>query len=311
MHTVKPGPAISHLNPVKSIRELCATDLPCIIAVKNERLRLPDVLRHHRSLGVTRFLIVDNGSTDNTCDFLLTQPDVDLWVTSQPYSQANLGADWYDEISRRYGRNRWYLIIDADELLVYPGMDKLPLPALCERLTNSRQLTIRAPMIDMYPAGNIYDQEYRAGSSLIEHSSYFDGDSYRYRKTKSGGLVLTGGPRTRIISGESRPFYHVLEKYPLRFLAERETIINVHIHPAANLRTPPTAALLHFKFLPDFKDKVDDALVTQQHWRGSREYKAYERHLSPLTSPWYRHSKKYESPDTLVQARLIVKTRFN
>ena len=300
----------TQLAPLCPMRELLPKDVACVIAVKNEELRLPDILRHHRNLGISRFLIIDNGSSDGTVRYLLDQPDVDLWHTSQPYSDARLGAAWYDEITRTYGRNRWYLVIDADELFVYPGMESIKLVELCQILSRQGKVTLRAPMIDMYPKGNIGENVYSQGDSLIAHSPYFDGQGYRYKRTRNGGFVLTGGPRTRLLSADDGSFYHVLEKYPLRFLGDDEPINNVHIHPRADLTLRPTAALLHFKFLPDFKIKIDEALDSGQHWKESREYKVYNNHFSQLASPWFQGSEKYESPESLVKNRLIARPKI-
>ena len=297
----------TQLAPRSPIRRLLSDELACVIAVKNEELRLPDILRHHRDLGISRFLIIDNGSSDGTVQYLLNQPDVDLWHTSRPYSDARLGAAWYDAITHTYGRNRWYLIIDADELFVYPGMESIKLFELCQVLSRQGKVTLRAPMIDMYPKGNIGEKVYSQGDSLIAHSPYFDGQGYRYKKTRNGGFVLTGGPRSRLLSTNARNFYHVLEKYPLRFLGNDESINNVHIHPRVDLTLRPTAALLHFKFLPDFKIKIDEALDSEQHWKESREYKVYNDHFFQLASPWFQGSEKYESPESLVKHRLIAK----
>ena len=42
---------------------------PVIVTIaRDEMLRLPDYLRHHRAIGIRHFLIVDNGSTDRTAE---------------------------------------------------------------------------------------------------------------------------------------------------------------------------------------------------------------------------------------------------
>ena len=38
---------------------------------RNEKLRLPYLLEYHKNLGVNRFFIIDNASTDGTVDYLL------------------------------------------------------------------------------------------------------------------------------------------------------------------------------------------------------------------------------------------------
>jgi hypothetical protein len=52
--------------------------------VRNEALRLPATLRHHCAIGVQRFFVLDNGSTDGTLDLLANEPDVDVFATADP-----------------------------------------------------------------------------------------------------------------------------------------------------------------------------------------------------------------------------------
>jgi hypothetical protein len=49
------------------------------LSVRNEALRLPAMLNHHRRLGVDQFVIVDNDSDDGTRDLLAAMPDVQLY----------------------------------------------------------------------------------------------------------------------------------------------------------------------------------------------------------------------------------------
>jgi glycosyltransferase involved in cell wall biosynthesis len=286
---------------------LAPSDLACLFPVRNEALRLPDLLRHYRQLGVTRFIVVDNGSRDGSQAWLAGEPDVDLWSSEQPFSESRFGWLWFNELTRVYGQDRWYLVIDADELLVYPGMEALSLPEICARLTRRGVAAIRAPMIDMYPEGSIFQCDFAAGDRLLDAYPYFDGRSYGYRRTKSGGIVLQGGARARIISAAEGRTQNVLEKYPLRFWHRGETFHNPHVHPGVPLSVPPFAALLHFKFLPDFEEKIHDALATGQHWRDSEEYRGYARNLEALACPRNEDSIRYEGPETLVERGVIAR----
>ena len=64
--------------------------LGCLV-VRNEAPRLPWFLAENRRLGVSTFLVVDNGSTDGTLDLLRDQPDVHLWETSSSFIAWQLG----------------------------------------------------------------------------------------------------------------------------------------------------------------------------------------------------------------------------
>ncbi len=68
---------------------------------RNESLRLPAFLRHYRQLGVHRFFVADNASTDGTTtEYLTQQPDVHVFRTDQSFRSARGGPDsksrdWY------------------------------------------------------------------------------------------------------------------------------------------------------------------------------------------------------------------------
>ena len=81
----------------------CLSDLPAIGGdevlvvgcLRNEMLRLPAFLEHYRRLGVSRFLLVDNGSDDGSRELLLAQPDVTVFHTDQSYAESGCGIAWH------------------------------------------------------------------------------------------------------------------------------------------------------------------------------------------------------------------------
>ena len=281
-------------------------DILCIILVRNEILRLPNCLEHYRSLGVDRFIILDNDSLDGSADYLSSGPDIDIWRTSDFFSESKAGMIWRHLLVKHYGFNRWYVIVDADELLVYPQMDQCDLHVVARRLERLNLMSLRAPMIDMYSDRPLEKLNYLSGTSLIEACPFFDGDSYRIANFSDGRQKLEGGPRVRIVSRSSKEeFNHDLEKYPFRFWAQETPLVGIHDNPFPNRRVPPMGALLHFKFLQDLKDKIQAAIEEKQHWKGSVEYKSYDRAFDNLKSPYYEGSIKYEGPQTLIERRLI------
>lgn len=100
------------------------------VTIRNEGVRLPYFLTHHRKLGVEHFLIVDNDSDDGSRDWLAGQADVSLWVTGHGYKQARFGLDWLTWLQRRHGHGHWCLTLDADEIMVYPYWESRNLRAL-------------------------------------------------------------------------------------------------------------------------------------------------------------------------------------
>ena len=78
--------------------------LSCLV-VRDEADRLPWYLHECRRLGVTTFLVVDNGSTDGTLELLLAQPDVHVWQTSMSFNAGNFGSAWFEVLLRPLGRD--------------------------------------------------------------------------------------------------------------------------------------------------------------------------------------------------------------
>ena len=96
------------------------TYLTIATQVKNEALNLPEWIAFHEVVGVERFVIYDNGSTDNTRDLLEERPNVD--VIHWPGASRQLAM--YEAALRRarecrFG-TRWLAFIDVDEFPYSP-----------------------------------------------------------------------------------------------------------------------------------------------------------------------------------------------
>jgi len=72
----------------------CKGEIRAFMTVRNEILRLPQTLAHYRKLGVGRFFVIDNGSTDGTKELLTDQPDCHVFLTRNSYSEATYGLAW-------------------------------------------------------------------------------------------------------------------------------------------------------------------------------------------------------------------------
>ena len=92
------------------------------MVVRDEALRLP-TSSTHRTLGVDRFYVVDNGSTDGTLELLLDPPDCYLFRTDDPFGAANFAG----LVMPSRGIRDWLLVPRhrPDELLVYPHSESV------------------------------------------------------------------------------------------------------------------------------------------------------------------------------------------
>jgi hypothetical protein len=90
----------------------------CLIAIfKNESNIMNEWIQHYLSEGVDKFLLIDNGSTDNYREILqpyITNNVVDLVVDSTRHKQTELYNKYYLNKCKEYD---WVIICDLDEFI--------------------------------------------------------------------------------------------------------------------------------------------------------------------------------------------------
>ena len=252
-------------------RPLGNDDIPLVFNTHNDRKLLPSFLAHYRNLGVSRFICVDDVSSDGTREYLLAQPDVDVWGSPLRYRDARRGREWREALFDHYGADRWYLNVDSDEFLIYQDCEDRPLSSLFRVMESRGEKRLAAPMLDMYPIGQLGSATLDSSDSLMpwEIADHFDRSGYEISYTKRA-ISITGGPR-------KRKFGHVLElvKYPVIFWDE-QCSLGVSIHqplPCERNFLAVSGVLLHFKFFSDYKEKIEAAVVDGQYFGAAAAYR--------------------------------------
>ncbi|MEM8582449.1 MAG: glycosyltransferase family 2 protein, partial [Pseudomonadota bacterium] len=196
--------------------EVAETGVLCFACMRNEAERVPFWLAHYRALGVTHFLVVDNGSTDETASLLADAPDVSVWRTSTSYKSARFGMDWLMVLLARYGQNRWCLTVDADELLIYPDSAGRPLGALTETLDRRGIRSFGAMMVELYPKGPVGEAVYLPGQDPTEVLGWLDPPPYRtVPQPHLHATLHQGGVRDRMFFANAPKRAPTLNKIPL------------------------------------------------------------------------------------------------
>ena len=311
-----------------------------LVVVRNEALRLPAMLRHLRSLGVPRAIVIDNGSEDGSQAIAKA---AGAWLIHAPgsFAESRFGIAWANAVLDRWGRGHWVLIADADELLVFPGSDRVCLPSLCDHLDAIGSEALPTVMLDCFPAGPLARCTYAPGEDLVQAAPLFepprlreeavpdfpyalayggvrerlffpDADPHRtatWLRQRAWNLVHRVAPLRRPLGWLAPPPSPTLTKVPL--LRWREgAALRGSTHRLAPMRLAagqPTGVLLHFKFLQDFHARAVDAVARNAHWDGSREYRRYLARIGRepefgLAGPLARH---YEDPGQLVELGLM------
>jgi hypothetical protein len=312
--------------------------------LRNESLRLPAFLRYYRQLGVQRFFLVDNASTDGSTEFLSTQEDVHVFRTEQSFRAARGGTDWLNLVLAQFGVGGWCVTVDIDELLSYPGVEATDLTRFTHYLDAHGYQALACQLLDMYPQGPLQDCAYRAGDDLVAAAPFFDRAPYkRFTHDECPYFLLYGGMRERVFFPESRGglgrklhvglYYRLLPWVPVvrdwRWLQrygpvfppcltkvplvkwDAEThYLNVNHFVSPRRVAPESGVLLHFKLFQDFHARAAQEVVRAEYYDGAIEFRRYAQTLKSRGDVAFYHegSERFESSEQLVSLGLMQDT---
>jgi tetratricopeptide (TPR) repeat protein len=236
--------------------------------ILNQLWRLPWFFDYYRKLGVTRFFVVDNGSDDGSLEFLHQQKNVHIFQTTDSYSQAKAGMRWINELVEEYGEDHWCLYVDADEALVFPGMEKFGLRYLAEYMERNGHEALFAYMIDMYAGDFIRKTTYLPGDDFPADYPYFDNHYYFHGDVRCPYRHVSGGIR--------RIYYNCSfqQKTPMIYGGRGIKFITSSHHVTPAIISNVTAVLLHYKMAGDFHKDCQDEVV-----KNRRSPYCIQRHL--------------------------------
>lgn len=302
---VREHAARCRLAPARRLAEPPRSGPLVLCVVRDEAPRLPDFLAHHRALGVPRFVFIDNGSDDGTDALILRQGDCDLWRCAERFD-GSAKQGWITALIEIYGRERWYLVLDADEHLAFPGEER-GLDALLAALEAAGEHRPRALMVDRYAQGPVLSAMRALGESLASAYPLFDAAGYRFGRNHQI-VSATGGPRHRAFSPLDPRFAPQLTKHPLFRPGPGEIMESPHFHfPYRANFGPCRLALLHYKFDGLALERVADAVRRGVYWNDGFEYRLYRKAfaLDPALSVEGAPTRRYRGAEDLVAAGLV------
>ncbi len=282
----------------------CSEDNPIVVlCVKNDLRRTQMLVEHYRNLGVEKFAFLDNGSEDGTFEWLLEQPDIDLYRCLERY-ETNVKEGWINRIISHYGFDRWYIVTDSDELMVYQGMEQMPLSELTKKLSRKGLKRVKGLTLDAYTDGNLFGES----EDIRRDYRWIDRDSYREIEAVTGKERVKrfiGGPRYRVMHSNV-----LLSKFPLVYW-ERGTISdNPHFqYPHDLINTSPCyAGILHYKFMDIDLDEYNKRVRKKSGFAGGglnyKQYMDFYKNRKD-TSFIYEGSIEFDSSKALEKIPLI------
>ena len=274
-----------------------------VLCVKNDLQRLQMLVGHYRALGVKKFAFLDNGSDDGTYEWLLEQPDVDLYRCLQPY-QTLVKEGWINRLVSYYGFDRWYILTDSDELMVYKGMETHPLTDLVDYAEKHGMSRIKGLTLDTYSDKKLFGK----ADDIRSAYRWIDTDSYQEVETLRGKKIvkrLIGGPRYRLMGSSI-----TLSKFPL--VCFRPGMISDSAHyqfPHEGIDDCPcSVGILHYKFidkdLAEYQKRADEAAGFSGGGKFYKQYIDYVDHHADSTF-MYEGSTEFTSSDKLDRIALI------
>jgi glycosyltransferase involved in cell wall biosynthesis len=323
-------------------------EIYAFMLLRNEIAALPFLFTYYRNMGVKRFFMIDDHSEDGTREYLLAQPDAHVFTPSNPFGQANSGNNWLNLLLDRFGTGHWTLVVDADELLIYPHCEKIKLPDLCAYMDREGGTALFAFLLDMYPDGDLSKAVCVPDRPFYDICSFFDSD-YAFRRIppiiQDGATLfpserVVGGPRLRKFyawqrrsdffskalfkiavtifqnirfwKGDKPHYAPALIKAPLVKWRAGCKRVSSHIVaedlPGKTLAV--SGALLHFKFFAGFHNKAMREVSRGQHYGGGQEYRRYLAYIKKHQdiSFMYVGSRRYINSDTVLAEGLIRST---
>lgn len=123
--------------------ECCA-----VMLMKDGAWYIPELLAHHRAIGVTHFLVIDNGSSDGTQSLLAGEPDVTVVENRLPAGEHEVLMR--SRLPRRFVTGGWFLVVDSDEMFDPPPGCGGRVGPLLRYMESEGQTAMLAHALDMF-----------------------------------------------------------------------------------------------------------------------------------------------------------------
>jgi glycosyltransferase involved in cell wall biosynthesis len=342
----KPLIEIDEITLINSIK-ICSgrfqeADVNLYSIVCDEIFFMPAFFEYYRGLGVQQFILLDDGSTDGTVEFLRSQPDCVLLASNLTYGQdivlkkvggkcvsGRAGIFLKRAIPEKFLMNKYVLYVDADEFLILPDEFEEML-SLFDDMSKRKLPCVAASVVDFYPA-NVSDLDRRdlpvTFADLLAGSPYYDAEPLLNMKPGAQPTLAGTSFSARLFREygiKETPFSFLPEwvikalPFPVPGAVWRKTPIirwskDVWMNGSHRANVPPPAdrflALAHFKFTSDLPRRVEAAMQRQAHSKKSQKYFHYSKLLKKMQSSGGIFigptSCTFEGPANLTKAGLM------
>jgi len=264
-------------------------------------------IEHYFSLGARHLVFLDNGSTDGTVAAACGHDNMTVLRTELSFGAGVEGTEGQNLMRRylieRFGKHRWSLCVDIDELFDFPYSDIISLDSFLRYLNSKSYTAVAAQMLDMFPERLSVNSALGTAEEFKEEYRFYDISKIERSKIKenkaagANNFMDSDEVAAKVKGGIRRDVFGykpLLTKYPLLF--SDGTLEHLGVHAIRNARVSDvTCVLLHYKFY---------AFALQEYWYKAIEYKRgrgpfmrsrYERYLEVLEGEPELHLRQESS----------------
>lgn len=304
-----------HLFGPKTIT-LGEHEVAAVCMLKDAAYYIGELLRHHRELGVSHFVFIDNGSTDGTLDELRREPDVTIYENH--LSVGEYECEMRSHAAQRAVRGGWFLFIDSDELLELPDALGRPVDFYTRYCNKKGYNLVVSQMLDLFSPNSLAETKKwsyakairRFDTYCLEHvrtMDYHDPDGPFYnhlllnKVSDSNIKLLFGGIRSEIFSENCALTKHSLVKN------RPDTKIYVHPHCSSAGHCADFSVLIrHYKFAGDYLEREHREIAA-----GVWEHGENVKRAQVITGPNFvlssAHARRLLSVDQLVSEGFLIR----
>ncbi|MEZ5586124.1 MAG: glycosyltransferase family 2 protein [Sedimenticolaceae bacterium] len=246
----------------------------CVVVCHNEMEKIEAFFAFYRGVGVEDFWFIDNGSTDGTLEYLLSQPDTSVFQTFSSYGEDNKGLKWSRRLSDEYLDGRWVLTVDVDEAFVWPGYPGISLKeylAYCDKFGLEGTMSV---MVDFFPEAGAWGS-FRGCSDFLSVAPAYCTAPFKIATARHFPFFqIKGGVRAVMIGDiKTSP---VLQKMPLmKWRRGMYYLKSTHYYSHLRQLGDMLSVLAHFKFSGESRDKFALEIERGQRWNKGAQYKRY------------------------------------
>jgi hypothetical protein len=303
---------IRHLHGPEEVT-YAPDELVVVCLVRDGRPYLKSFIEHYFSLGAKHIVFLDNGSTDGTVSVAQSYENVTILQTELSF-KGHLGF-MKQYLVTRFGRDRWILCVDIDELFDYPYSDVVGLSSFLRYLTEKSYTAVVAQMLDMFPDKPLSGRASEWDEPLKELHRFYDISDIRrqsyYSRDKSARNTVASEEIEIYRDGIRKTIFEngaLLTKHPLMFIDEnRRPVARANWVGGAHV-ADITCVLFHYMFAGDFYDKAVRVAKEETFSKASRNYKMFLKTLeqNPELRIKRESAQELESVNDLVDNQFLV-----